>query len=90
MSRFYNENEIKGEEDKITDPLLKDQDSFNKYVLFPIPEFAKDIWSMYKKAFASFWSPEEIDLSSDYLDFKELKPPEQHFILTVLAFFAAR
>jgi ribonucleoside-diphosphate reductase beta chain len=44
---------------------------------------------MYKKAKASFWTAEEIDLSADAADWAGLSPMEQHFISHVLAFFAA-
>jgi ribonucleoside-diphosphate reductase subunit M2 len=55
--------------------------------LFPIKY--DDIWHMYKKAVASFWTTEEVDLSKDLKDWEILKPQEQHFIKHVLAFFAA-
>ena len=48
-----------------------------------------DIWKMYKKAMASFWTAEEIDLSMDLADWAKLKDDEKHFIKHVLAFFAA-
>jgi ribonucleoside-diphosphate reductase subunit M2 len=48
-----------------------------------------DIWKMYKKAVASFWTAEEIDLSKDFADWMSLKEDEKHFIKHVLAFFAA-
>ena len=48
-----------------------------------------DIWKMYKKAMASFWTAEEIDLASDLADWAKLKDDEKHFIKHVLAFFAA-
>jgi len=45
---------------------------------------------MYKKAEASFWTAEEIDLSKDLLDWnKKLNDDERFFISHVLAFFAA-
>jgi len=44
---------------------------------------------MYKKAMASFWTPEEIDLGGDMHDWLALKPEERHFVSHVLAFFAA-
>jgi ribonucleoside-diphosphate reductase subunit M2 len=44
---------------------------------------------MYKKAEASFWTAEEINLSSDATDWDRLSTTEQRFILHVLAFFAA-
>lgn len=59
----------------------------NRFVLFPIAD--KDIWAMYKKHVASFWTAEEIDLGDDLRDWKTLNHKEQHFIKYVLAFFAA-
>src|ERR1700749_3011858 len=48
------------------------------------------IWQMYKKAEASFWTAEEMDLSKDIHDWNNrLNANEQHFISHVLAFFAA-
>lgn len=44
---------------------------------------------MYKKAEASFWTAEEIDLSQDQKDWENLNDGERHFISHVLAFFAA-
>jgi ribonucleoside-diphosphate reductase subunit M2 len=64
--------------------LVKDDSRKN---LFPIKY--QDIWSMYKKAVASFWTTEEVDLSKDLRDWETLKPQERHFIKHVLAFFAA-
>ncbi len=59
----------------------------NRFVLFPIEH--DDIWQMYKKAEASFWTAEEIDLSPDMKDWAKLNDGERHFISHVLAFFAA-
>jgi ribonucleoside-diphosphate reductase subunit M2 len=48
------------------------------------------IWQMYKKAEASFWTAEEIDLAADMRDWDDrLTSNERHFISHVLAFFAA-
>lgn len=58
-----------------------------RFVLFPIKYSA--VWEMYKKAEASFWTAEEIDLSQDLHDWKKLTADERHFISHVLAFFAA-
>ena len=44
---------------------------------------------MYKKAEASFWTTEEIDLGQDLEDWSKLNDKEKHFIKHVLAFFAA-
>ena len=38
-------------------------DPTNPYTLFPIHN--PQIWDMYKKSVASFWTPEEIDFSKD-------------------------
>merc|ERR1712124_109705 len=55
--------------------------------MFPIQH--PEVWEMYKKHEASFWTAEEIDLSQDTKDWETLTGPEQHFIKHVLAFFAA-
>jgi len=62
-------------------------ESKNRFVLFPIAN--QEIWSMYKKHVASFWTAEEIDLTQDHRDWMKLNSKEQHFIKYVLAFFAA-
>lgn len=68
-----------------TEPLLIE--NRDRFVLFPIQH--DDIWQMYKKAEASFWTAEEIDLSPDLKDWEKLNEGERHFISHVLAFFAA-
>jgi ribonucleoside-diphosphate reductase beta chain len=64
------------------EPLLQDE----RTRLYPIKY--PDIWDFYQKSKASFWVPEEVDLSSDYNDWINLDQNEQHFLLMVLAFFA--
>jgi ribonucleoside-diphosphate reductase subunit M2 len=44
---------------------------------------------MYKKAEASYWTAEEVDLSKDLDHWELLNSDEQYFISRVLAFFAA-
>merc|ERR1719246_211483 len=68
-----------------TDPLL--QENPRRWVMFPIQH--PQIWEMYKKHEASFWTAEEIDLSQDGKDWDGLTGSEQHFVKHVLAFFAA-
>merc|ERR1712178_136105 len=63
------------------------QDNPRRWVMFPIQH--PEIWEMYKKHEASFWTAEEIDLSQDVRDWEKLAESEQHFIKHVLAFFAA-
>ncbi|KAL2172230.1 hypothetical protein VTG60DRAFT_7074 [Thermothelomyces hinnuleus] len=68
------------------EPLL--QENPQRFVLFPIKYH--EIWQMYKKAEASFWTAEEIDLSKDLHDWNNrLNDDEKYFISHILAFFAA-
>ena len=67
------------------EPLL--QENLHQVVLFPIRH--SDIWQMYKKAQASFWTAEEIDLTADIADWDSLTDNKCHFISHVLVFFAA-
>merc|ERR1739838_657875 len=68
------------------EPLLKENPQ--RFVILPIQY--DDIWRMYKKAQASFWTAEEVDLEKDLKDWNEkLKDDERYFISHVLAFFAA-
>ncbi|NXL97073.1 RIR2 reductase, partial [Tyrannus savana] len=67
------------------EPLLRENP--RRFVIFPIQYH--DIWQMYKKAEASFWTAEEVDLSKDIQHWESLKPEEKYFISHVLAFFAA-
>jgi ribonucleotide reductase beta subunit family protein with ferritin-like domain len=59
----------------------------SRFVLFPIKQ--PQLWSMYKKHMASFWTAEEVDLGSDLHDWESLADGERYFISHVLAFFAA-
>jgi len=59
----------------------------NRFVLFPIRY--KDIWQMYKKMEACFWTAEEIDFSKDLEHWeKKLTNNERYFIERIIAFFA--
>jgi ribonucleoside-diphosphate reductase beta chain len=69
----------------VHEPILEANNS--RFVLFPIKH--DDIWEFYKKAEASFWTAEEIDLAQDLKDWESLTDGERHFISHVLAFFAA-
>jgi ribonucleoside-diphosphate reductase beta chain len=68
-----------------TELLLKENK--DRFVIPPIKYPA--IWEMYKKAEASFWTAEEIDLSDDMKHWESLNDGERHFISHILAFFAA-
>merc|ERR1712203_818684 len=75
----------KTEVEKTQEPLLMENP--RRFVILPIQY--GDIWQMYKKAEASFWTAEEVDLSKDLKDWETLKDDERYFIKHVLAFFAA-
>ncbi len=71
---------------RVEEPILKENK--DRFVIFPIQH--SDIWDFYKKAEASFWTAEEIDLSQDLKDWSNtMNDDEKHFIKHVLAFFAA-
>jgi ribonucleotide reductase beta subunit family protein with ferritin-like domain len=73
--RFKNEDE----------EILRENDQ--RFVLFPLRY--PDMFDMYKKQLACFWTVNEIDLGQDVNDWEKLNQGEQHFIKYVLAFFAA-
>lgn len=65
--------------------LLRDNPA--RFVLMPIKY--QEIWEMYKKHKASFWTAQEIDVAQDATDWATLSDDDRHFIKHVLAFFAA-
>jgi len=72
--------------DRLEEPLLIE----NPLRFTPFPIQHADMYDMYKRAVASFWTAEEIDFSKDRDDWDyKLKPEEKHFIKHVLAFFAS-
>ena len=52
----------------ITEKILSQEN--HSYTLFPLQY--KELFNLYKKALASFWTVEEIDLSKDANDWKNL------------------
>ncbi|KAJ6794997.1 putative ribonucleoside-diphosphate reductase small chain [Iris pallida] len=73
------------EEEEEEEPILAKKSQ--RFCMFPIRY--KQLWEMYKKAEASFWTAEEVDLSCDVQHWDTLSSSEKHFISQVLAFFAA-
>ncbi|GMT03286.1 hypothetical protein PENTCL1PPCAC_25460, partial [Pristionchus entomophagus] len=68
------------------EPILTPEE--NRFVVFPIKH--RDIWAFYKKAVASFWTVEEVNLTQDRHDWdNRLTKDERFFVSRVLAFFAA-
>ena len=47
------------------------------------------MWAMYKKQQACYWTAEELDLAHDHKDWAALTDNERYFLTRVLAFFAA-
>jgi ribonucleoside-diphosphate reductase beta chain len=58
-----------------------------RFTAFPVEH--PDLWELYKRAVASFWTADEISLAKDVSEFELLTPSERHFITHVLAFFAS-
>lgn len=64
------------------------QENPNRFVIFPIEH--PDLWDLYKKQQACIWTAEEIDLSQDLNDWRNvLNEDEKYFVKNILAFFAA-
>jgi ribonucleotide reductase beta subunit family protein with ferritin-like domain len=59
----------------------------NRLTVHPIVD--TQIWNHHQKQEAAFWTAKEIDFSKDYDDFTKLNNQEQHFVKSILAFFAA-
>lgn len=71
---------------KPIEPIL--EENKQRFVLYPINH--NDIWQYYKKAEASFWVADEIDLVQDLQDWNtKLNDDERHFVKHILAFFAS-
>ena len=68
----------------IKEPML--EASEDRFVIFPIRH--PDIWEKYKNHMSVFWTPEEIDLSKDMVDWEKLSDNERYFIKNILGFFA--
>jgi ribonucleotide reductase beta subunit family protein with ferritin-like domain len=66
------------------EPILKENP--DRFTLFPIKY--PHLFTKYKHSLALFWTPEEIDLGRDMVDWEKLNDDERHFIKNVLGFFA--
>ena len=68
------------------EPLLEPDTT---YSLLPMDPKWKQVWAMYKQAWANVWTFEEIDLSTDSLDYEtKLSDAQRHFLNMWMAFFA--
>jgi len=66
-------------------PWFCDRDA-SRFILFPLKD--PELWQFYKKAEASFWTAEEVDLGQDKQHWNNLDAGEKYFLSRVLAFFA--
>ncbi|KAC9372040.1 hypothetical protein E3N88_45936 [Mikania micrantha] len=83
MGSLKNETEHLNDDEE--EPILAEQNQ--RFCMFPVRY--NQLWEMYKKAQASFWTAEEVDLSLDVQQWQNLTESEKQFISHILAFFAA-
>ena len=69
----------------MSEPILSDTN--NRFTFFPIQY--PELYALYKKQLACFWTTDELDISKDREVFETLTKNEQYFIKHILAFFAA-
>jgi ribonucleoside-diphosphate reductase beta chain len=80
---------IIGSFDKLRDTLeeMVLVEDTKRFSIFPIRH--DDIFRLYQKALATFWSADEIQYRSDAADFANLSKDQQFFIKMVLGFFSS-
>lgn len=80
--------EITGE---VVEPMTIEAKEFDRFILFDgqkEKEF-NDIYMLYKKQLACFWTVEEIDCSDDLVHLEKSSEGELHFLKMILCFFAS-
>ena len=71
--------------EQIDEPILEENPL--RFTLFPLRY--QGLFDMYKKAIASFWTPDEVSLLEDVTDWNvKLTEDDRYFIKHILAFFA--
>ncbi|KAJ3225924.1 hypothetical protein HDU81_007584 [Chytriomyces hyalinus] len=65
---------------------MTQQHDSSRFTLFPIQKH--DLWKLYKTAVNAFWVTDELDLSTDLVDWDKLNENERYYIKHILAFFA--
>lgn len=68
-----------------TEPILTESTGFS----LDLRRIPVDDWRWFKRQQASMWTAEEVDTAKDYEQLNALPTPEQHFIKTIVAFFAS-
>lgn len=67
------------------EPILKSNP--NRFVCFPIVNQA--IWNLYQESLSVFWTPKDLDLTQDVVDWEtKLTAGQKDFLKPILAFFA--
>lgn len=75
---------VKGDAiDNLLDSIVEKPGEISFQVKYP------DLYNLYKKAVACYWTVHEVDLTRDKSNWDQLTPDERYFISYVLAFFAA-
>jgi len=85
------EHRIKEISGEVIEPMTIEETEFDRFILFDgekEKEF-NDIYMLYKKEIASFWSSEELDTSDDLVHLESISEGELHFLKLILCFFAS-
>lgn len=69
--------------DKYLDNIIQNPKEISFQVKYP------DLYKLYQKAVACYWTVSEVDLTRDKANWEQLSKDEKYFISYVLAFFAA-
>ena len=69
----------------LSEPILAENET--RFSLFPIKYY--DIWELYKKSVAVFWTVEEISFKHDLVDWATMSKDHKFFIKHVLGFFSS-
>ena len=88
LPTLFRKKEISGE---IKESMCIEEEEDDRFILLNEKNQVKyaDIWLLYKKQLASFWTVDEVDLIPDILDWEKSSDNEKHFIKHILAFFAS-
>lgn len=84
----FRQKEMSGE---IVESMCVEEEDDDRFILLNEKNQVKyaDIWALYKKQHASFWTVDEVDLTPDVLDWEKSSDDTKHFIKHILAFFAS-
>ncbi len=85
---IHRSKEISGE---CREPMCTEESAFDRFILFngKTENEYSDVFELYKKQIAAFWTVEEMDLIQDMNHWESSTEDEKHFIKMILAFFAS-